>query len=174
MDTTERLKEIILQETDTDINIRTRKKNTVEIRSLYCNILKELKPNKTLQSIGDTLELNHASIIHSLRMYEVYSKDNTDLKKLRDIIMSHFIKVDERQIEELNEVEQLQQRIYQLTFDNDKLEINLRKQKQIKRYNFEIIENLNNLLEETKDTMQYEIINDRLQAFYRMNKNIRL
>jgi len=174
MDITERLKEIIFQETDTDINIRTRKKNTVEIRSLYCNILKELKPNKTLQSIGDTLELNHASVIHSLKMYEVYSKDNSDLKKLKQIIMSHFIKVDERQIEELNEVEQLQQRIYQLTFDKDRLEIELRKQKQIKRYDFEIIENLNNLLEETKDTMQYDIINDRLQAFYRMNKNIRL
>jgi len=87
MDITERLKEIILQETDTDINIRTRKKNTVEIRSLYCNILKELKPNRTLQSIGDTLDLNHASVIHSLKMYEVYSKDNKDLKKLKDIIM---------------------------------------------------------------------------------------
>ena len=174
MDITERLKEIILQETDTDINIRTRKKNTVEIRSLYCNILKELKPNKTLQSIGDTLELNHASIIHSLRMYEVYSKDNTDLKKLRDIIMSHFIKVDETEIELLNEVDQLKHRVYQLTFDKDKIEIELRKQKQIKRYDFEIIENLNNLLEETKETMQYDIINDRLKAFYTMNKNIRL
>ena len=172
MDITERLKEIILQETDTDINIRTRKKNTVEIRSLYCNILKELKPNRTLQSIGDTVDLNHASVIHSLKMYEVYSKDNKDLKKLKDIIMSHFIKVDERQIEELNEVEQLQQRIYQLTFDKDRLEIEIRKQ--IKRYNFEIIENLNNLLEETNGTMQYEIINDRLKAFYTMNKNIRL
>ena len=174
MDITERLKEIILQETDTDINIRTRKKNTVEIRSLYCNILKELKPNRTLQSIGDTVDLNHASVIHSLKMYEVYSKDNPDLKKIKQIIMSHFVKVDETQIEELNEVEQLQQRIYQLNFDKDKLEIELRKQKQIKRYDFEIIENLNNLLEETKDTMQYEIINDRLQAFYRMNKNIKL
>lgn len=174
MEITERLKEIIKQETDTDINIRTRKKNTVEIRSLYCNILKELKPNKTLQSIGDTVDLNHASVIHSLKMYEVYSKDNKDLKKLKDIIMSHFIKVDERQIEELNEVEQLQQRIYQLTFDKDRLEIELRKQKQIKRYNFEIIENLNNLLEETNGTMQYEIINDRLKAFYTMNKNIKL
>jgi glutamine cyclotransferase len=107
-------------------------------------------------------------------MYEVYSKDNSDLKKIKEIIMSHFVKVDETQIEELNEVEQLQQRIYQLTFDKDKLEIDLRKQKQIKRYDYEIIENLNNLLQETNGTMQYEIINDRLQAFYRMNKNIRL
>lgn len=174
MEITERLKEIILQETNTDINIRTRKKNTIEIRSLYCTILKELKPNRTLQSIGDTLELNHASIIHALKMYEVYSKDNPDLKKIKEIIMSHFIKVDETQIEELNEVEQLQQRVYQLTFDKDKLEIDLRKQKQIKRYDYEIIENLNNLLQKTKGTMQYEIITDRLNAFYKMNNNIKL
>ena len=177
MDITERLKEIILQETDTDINIRTRKKNTVEIRSLYCNILKELKPNKTLQSIGDTLELNHASVIHSLKMYEVYSKDNKDLKKLRDIIMSHFIKVD-KQIEELTETEALKQQINILRFNNNELnkeyKNELKKQEQIKRYDFEIIENLNNLLKETKETMQYEIINDRLKAFYTMNKNIRL
>jgi hypothetical protein len=174
MEITERLKEIILQETGEDINIKTRKKNTVEIRSLYCTILKQLKPNKTLQSIGDTIDLDHATIIHALKMYEVYSKDNSDLKKIKEIIMSHFIKVDETQIEELNEVEQLQQRIYQLTFDKDKLEIDLRKQKQIKRYDYEIIENLNNLLQETNGTMQYEIITDRLNAFYKMNKNIKL
>ena len=174
MEITDRLKEIILQETDTDVTIRTRKRNTVEIRSLFCKVLKELKPNKTLQSIGDELNLDHASIIHALKMYDVYSKNNKDLKRLKDIIMSHFIKVDETEIELLNEVDQLKHRIYQLTFDNDKLEINLRKQRQMKRYDFEIIENLNNLLEETKDTMQYDIINDRLKAFYTMNKNIKL
>ncbi len=174
MEITERLKEIILQETDTDVTVRTRKKNTVEIRSLYCKVLKELKPNKTLQSIGDELNLDHASIIHALKMYDVYSKNNVDLKRLKDIVMSHFIKVDETQIELLNEADQLKHRIYQLTFDNDKLEIELRKERSIKKYDFEIIENLNNLLKETKETMQYDIINDRLQAFYRMNKNIKL
>lgn len=174
MDITERLKEIILQETDTDVTVRTRKRNTVEIRSLYCKVLKELKPNKTLQSIGDELNLDHASIIHALKMYDVYSKNNKDLKRLKDIVMSHFIKVDETQIEELSEVEQLQQRIYQLTFDNDKLEIQLRKQKETKKYTYTIIESLNTLLEETEGTMQYELINDRLNAFYKMNKNIKL
>jgi septal ring factor EnvC (AmiA/AmiB activator) len=174
MEITERLKEIILQETGEDINIKTRKKNTVEIRSLYCTILKQLKPHKTLQSIGETIDLNHATIIHALRMYEVYSKDNSDLKKIKEIIMSHFIKVDETQIEELTETEALQQQINTLRFNNNELKNELKKQQQTKKYNYEIIENLNNLLEETNGTMQYEIINDRLQAFYRMNKNIRL
>ena len=173
MEITERLKEIILQETGEDINIKTRKKNTVEIRSLYCTILKQLKPHKTLQSIGETLDLNHATIIHALRMYEVYSKDNKDLKAIKDTILSHFIEVD-KQIEELTETEALQQQINTLRFNNNELKNELKIQQQTKKYNYEIIENLNNLLEETNGTMQYEIINDRLQAFYRMNKNIRL
>jgi hypothetical protein len=173
MEITERLKEIILQETGEDINIKTRKKNTVEIRSLYCTILKQLKPNKTLQSIGETIDLDHATIIHALKMYEVYSKDNKDLKAIKDTILSHFIEVD-KQIEELTETEALQQQINTLRFNNNELKNELKKQQQTKKYNYEIIENLNNLLEETNGTMQYEIINDRLQAFYRMNKNIRL
>jgi F0F1-type ATP synthase alpha subunit len=173
MEITERLKEIILQETGEDINIKTRKKNTVEIRSLYCTILKQLKPHKTLQSIGETLDLDHATIIHALRMYEVYSKDNKDLKAIKDTILSHFIEVD-KQIEELTETEALQQQINTLRFNNNELKNELKKQQQTKKYNYEIIENLNNLLEETNGTMQYEIINDRLQAFYRMNKNIKL
>jgi hypothetical protein len=173
MEITERLKEIILQETGEDINIKTRKKNTVEIRSLYCTILKQLKPHKTLQSIGETLDLNHATIIHALRMYEVYSKDNKDLKAIKDTILSHFIEVD-KQIEELTETEALQQQINTLRFNNNELKNELKIQQQTKKYNYEIIENLNNLLEETNGTMQYEIINDRLQAFYRMNKNIKL
>jgi len=173
MEITERLKEIILKETGEDINIKTRKKNTVEIRSLYCTILKQLKPHKTLQSIGETIDLNHATIIHALKMYEVYSKDNKDLKAIKDTILSHFIEVD-KQIEELTETEALQQQINTLRFNNNELKNELKKQQQTKKYNYEIIENLNNLLEETNGTMQYEIINDRLQAFYKMNKNIKL
>jgi septal ring factor EnvC (AmiA/AmiB activator) len=106
-------------------------------------------------------------------MYEVYSKDNKDLKAIKDTILSHFIKVD-KQIEELTETEALQQQINTLRFNNNELKNELKKQQQTKKYNYEIIENLNNLLEETNGTMQYEIINDRLQAFYRMNKNIKL
>ena len=55
MEITQRLKDIIKQETNTDIDIRTRKREVIELRSLYCNVLKQLKPNKTLQAIGDTL-----------------------------------------------------------------------------------------------------------------------
>lgn len=173
MEIIERLKEIIKQETGEDINIKTRKKNTIEIRSLYCKVLKQLKPNKTLQSIGDTLDLDHSTIIHALKMYEVYAKDNKDLVVIKDIILSHFINVDKK-IEELTETEALQQQLNALRFKNNELKNELKKQQQTKKYEYEIIENLNNLLQETKGTMQHTLIQDRLEAFYKMNKNIKL
>lgn len=173
MEIIERLKEIIKQETGEDINIKTRKKNTIEIRSLYCTVLKQLKPNKTLQSIGETLDLDHSTIIHALKMYEVYAKDNKDLVVIKDIILSHFINVDKK-IEELTETEALQQQLNALRFNNNELKNELKKQQQTKKYEYEIIENLNNLLQETKGTMQHTLIQDRLEAFYKMNKNIRL
>ena len=86
MEITERLKDIIKLETDTNINLRTRKREIVEIRSLYCSILKQLKPNKTYQSIGNSIELNHATIIHAVRMYDIYEKSNPELKRLRNKI----------------------------------------------------------------------------------------
>jgi hypothetical protein len=42
------------------------------------------------------------------------------------------------------------------------------------RYEYKIIENLNNLLEDTKGTEQHELITLRLEAFYNMNRNIKL
>ena len=173
MDITERLKEIILQETDTDINIRTRKKNTVEIRSLYCNILKELKPNKTLQSIGDTLELNHATVIHSLKNYKMYEEYNPELKRFKQTILSYFT-MDETELKELTDIEKAKHEIHKLTLENYNLKKELKEQIETPRYEYKIIDELNNLMINTKGTTQHILIQDRLEAFYTMNKNIKL
>lgn len=173
MEITERLKQIILQETNTDITIKTRKRQTVELRSLYCNVLKELKPKKTLQAIGDTIELNHATVIHSLKNYKMYEEYNPELKRFKRTVLSYFT-IDEKELKELNQIEQAEKEINKLRCENTELITELIKQKKIKNYDFDIIENLNNLLKETKGTMQYDLINDRLEAFYKMNKNIKL
>jgi hypothetical protein len=173
MEITERLKQIILQETNTDINIKTRKRQSVELRSLYCNVLKELKPKKTLQAIGDTIELNHATVIHSLKNYKMYEEYNPELKRFKRTVLSYFT-IDEKELKELNQIEQAEREINKLRCENTELITELIKQKKIKNYDFNIIENLNNLLKETKGTMQYDLINDRLEAFYKMNKNIKL
>lgn len=174
MEISQRLKEIIKQETNTNIDIRTRNRQTVEMRSLYCNVLKELKPNKTLQSIGDTLELNHATVIHALKNYKMYEEYNPDLKKFRTTILSYFTIDNESELKELSEIEKVKQQLYKLTFENDKLKRELKEQIERPRFEYKIIDDLNNLMNNTKGTMQFDLIQDRLEAFYKMNNNIKL
>jgi hypothetical protein len=175
MEITERLKEIIRQETNTNIDIRTRKRETIELRSLYCNVLKQLKPNKTLQAIGDTLELNHATVIHALKNYKMYEEYNPELKKFKTTILSYFT-MDDSELKELLEIEKLKNKLMQLTLQNDSLRIQLHKLNEIKApiYEYKIIDELNTLMTNTKDTIQHTLIKDRLEAFYTMNKNIKL
>ena len=173
MEITQRLKEIIKQETNTDIDIRTRNRNTVELRSLYCNVLKELKPKKTLQAIGDTLDLNHATIIHALKNYKMYEEYNPELKKFKQTVLSYFT-LDDTEIKELTEIEQLNHKLLELKIQNDKLKKELQEQIEKPRHEYKIIDELNNLMSDTKGTTQHTIIQDRLEAFYLMNKNIKL
>lgn len=174
MEITERLKEIIRQETNTDIDIRTRKRETIELRSLYCNILKQLKPNKTLQAIGDTLELNHATVIHALKNYKMYEEYNPELKKFKNTILSYFTIDNEAELKELSEIDKVKQQLYKLTFENDKLKRELKEQIERPKFEYRIIDDLNNLMSNTKGTMQFDLIQDRLEAFYKMNNNIKL
>jgi hypothetical protein len=162
-----------LQETNTNVDIRTRKRESVELRSLYCNVLKELKPNKTLQAIGDTLELNHATVIHALKNYKMYEEYNPELKKFRTTILSYFT-MDETELKELSDIEKVKHEIHKLTLENFNLKKELKEQIETPRYEYKIIDNLNNLMEQTKGTTQHNMIQDRLEAFYLMNKNIKL
>lgn len=174
MEITDRLKEIIRQETNTNIDVRTRKRETIELRALYCNVLKELKPNKTLQAIGDTLELNHATVIHALKNYKMYEEYNPELKKFKRTILSYFTIDNEEELKELSEIEKVKQQLYKLTFENDKLKRELKEQIERPRHEYKIIDDLNNLMNNTKGTIQFDLIQDRLEAFYKMNNNIKL
>ena len=173
MEITQRLKEIIKQETNTNIDIRTRNRQTVEMRSLYCNVLKQLKPNKTLQAIGDTLELNHATVIHALKNYKMYEEYNPELKKFKQTILSYFT-MDETELKELTDIEKAKHEIHKLTLENYNLKKELKEQIETPRYEYKIIDELNNLMTNTKGTLQHDIIQQKLQAFYIMNKNIKL
>lgn len=174
MEITERLKEIIKQETNTNIDIRTRKREVIELRSLYCNVLKQLKPNKTLQAIGDSIELNHATVIHALKNYKMYEEYNPELKKFKNTILSYFTIDNEAELKELSEIEKVKQQLYKLTFENDKLKRELKEQIERPRHEYKIIDDLNNLMNNTKGTIQFDLIQDRLEAFYKMNNNIKL
>ena len=174
MEITQRLKDIIKQETNTDIDIRTRKREVIELRSLYCNVLKQLKPNKTLQAIGDTLELNHATVIHALKNYKMYEEYNPELKRFKANVLSYFTIDNEEELKELSEIEKLKLQVYKVTLENDKLKKEIKDKLEIPVSEFKIIDNLNALMTNTKGTIQFNLIEERLEAFYKMNNNIKL
>ena len=157
----------ILEETKVDITILNRKRQTIELRSLYFTVLKELKPHKTLHQLGNELNLDHATVIHSLKMYKVYEKFNKDLKYLKSKILHNFIGTE---IQNDNEQNELQKEIYKLKFENIALQNRLEERKQT----YNIIDKLTDLLEETKGTEQHIMLIERLEAYYKMNNKIKL
>ena len=94
MEITQRILEIIKQDSGIDVTLKTRHRDTIEMRSLYCHVVKEIHPKKTLKSIGDSLNLNHATVIHSLKQYELYEHYSPHLKVIKKRILSTFLNPD--------------------------------------------------------------------------------
>lgn len=163
----EKIIEIIAQELGVDITQDCRKREIIEARALYFYIIKKLYPKMSLQRIGDNLNKNHATVIHSLKNYPYYEKYNPKLEDVKNNILHLVGQADEPvDITKMQTIE-LKKRILDL-------ENSLQQERNRPRYEFTIIEQLENLLRDTKGTEQYNLITLRLEAFYSMNKNIRL
>jgi len=175
MEITERLKEIILKETDIDVSKNSRKHNIIEARALYFYLVKHFKPKMTLQEIAESVNKNHATVIHSLNNYEMYEKFNRDLRSLRNIITNE---IDEENILNTEDNEELRLELKKKNLRVSELEIqlqesNLRINKLEKAgYEYKIIEQLNNLLNQTKDTEHHNVMILRLEAIYDMNMKV--
>jgi len=175
MEITERLKEIILKETDIDVSKNSRKHNIIEARALYFYLIKHFKPKMTLQEIADSVNKNHATVIHSLNNYTMYEKFNRDLRSLRNIIVNQM---DEENILNTENINELRLELKKKNLKVSELEIqleesNLRLNKLEKAaYEYKIINNLNNLLNQTKDTEHHNVMIIRLEAIYDMNMKV--
>lgn len=175
MEITERLKEIILKETDIDVSKNSRKHNIIEARALYFYLIKHFKPKMTLQEIAESVNKNHATVIHSLNNYEMYEKFNRDLRSLRNIIVNE---IDEQNVLNTEDNELLKLELKKKNLRVSELEIqleetNLRINKLEKAaYEYKIINNLNNLLNKTKDTEHHNVMILRLEAIYDMNMKV--
>jgi len=175
MEITERLKEIILKETDIDVSKNSRKHNIIEARALYFYLIKHFKPKMTLQEIAESVNKNHATVIHSLNNYTMYEKFNRDLRSLRNIIVNQM---DEENILNTENINELRLELKKKNLKVSELEIqleesNLRLNKLEKAaYEYKIINNLNNLLNQTKDTEHHNVMIIRLEAIYDMNMKV--
>lgn len=155
-----KIKELILKELKVDITEQSRKREIIEARALYFYLVRKIYTKRSLQSIASDFAMNHATVVHSLKNFPVYENYNSKILDCKNLILKLLG----------NEVEQ---ELSQEDIFKQKLH-DLESQLNAPRYEYKIIENLNNLLEATEGTEQHELITLRLEAFYSMNKNIRL
>jgi hypothetical protein len=67
--------------TGIDITKKSRLRQVVEIKAIFCNIMR--KQQYTYQKIGSAINMNHASIIHLLKVYDII-KGNPDVKRIEN------------------------------------------------------------------------------------------
>ena len=173
---TKELKKVIQEITGVDINEVSRKREIIEARAVYYKILKQIDKKKSLKSIGASVGKDHATVLHSLNNYDMFEQFNPTLKLFRKQILQrlnykpieYFGDIsNEKEIQKLNVyIFNMEQEIESLKETITKLEK--------PRNNYNVVNNIQQLLIETEGTEQQEIIIERLQAVYRMNKNIKL
>lgn len=73
----EKLKEIVSQVFDTDINIKTRKRNNVEARMIFAKILRE--DGSTFESIGKAINKDHSTIVYYVNQASSLIKQSIEL-----------------------------------------------------------------------------------------------
>jgi hypothetical protein len=87
--TPERFKKIIELETGINVDIVSRKRNFVEIRALYYKMLRDVL-GMTLQSIADTVNKDHATVLHSIKNFDIWASYSEDLRRNQANVM-HMI-----------------------------------------------------------------------------------
>ena len=90
----EKFKKIIELETGVNVEIVSRKRNFVEARAMYYKLLRDVS-NMTLQAIGDTVNKDHATIIHSLNSVDDWMKYDRKLTDRYKNILYAIDKIDE-------------------------------------------------------------------------------
>lgn len=173
---TSQLKKVIQEITGVDINEVSRKREIIEARAVYYKILKQIDKKKSLKSIGASVGKDHATVLHSLNNYDMFEQFNPTLKLFRKQILQRLNYASTEQILDMSKDELINSLQIDIMKLNDEIEnlqqtiTNLQKP----RNNYNIVNNIQQLLIETEGTEQWQIITERLQALYKMNKNIKL
>jgi hypothetical protein len=173
---TKELKKVIQEITGVDINEVSRKREIIEARAVYYKILKQIDKKKSLKSIGASVGKDHATVLHSLNNYDMFEKFNPTLKLFRKQILQRLNYASPEQILDMSKDEYIQSLQIDIMKLNDEI-ANLQEtitNLQKPRNKYKIVNNIETLLLETEGKEQQEIIIERLQAVYKMNRNIKL
>ena len=167
------LKKVIQEITGVDINEVSRKREIIEARAVYYKILKQIDKKKSLKSIGASVGKDHATVLHSLKNYDMFEQFNPTLKLFKKQILQRLNYIKPEDILDVSKDELIQSLQIDIMKLNDEI-ANLQETINKPRNNYNIVNNIQQLLIETEGKEQQEIIIERLQALYRMNKNIKL
>jgi transcriptional regulator with XRE-family HTH domain len=137
--------------TGIDISKPSRRREIVEIKAIFCNILRQ--QNFTLQNIGDTINMKHCSISHLLNLYKIINH------------LPHIRRI-ENKLKLLNEGFDFKFLEYQNKIDELKLENDELKQK-INLKNNDFFEKLFILANDN------QFIYDKLVNFYNINSKLK-
>jgi hypothetical protein len=173
---TKELKKVIQEITGVDINEVSRKREIIEARAVYYKILKQIDKKKSLKSIGASVGKDHATVLHSLNNYDMFEQFNPTLKLFRKQILQRLNYASPEQILDMSKEELINSLQIDVMKLNDEI-ANLQEtitNLQKPRNKYKIVNNIETLLLETEGKEQQEIIIERLQAVYRMNRNIKL
>jgi hypothetical protein len=104
--------EKIKQETGIDVTLKSRKREQVEMKVLASFLLRQ--KGYSLTQIGKELNLNHATIIHHLKIYpsikhynpKIQEIENTLIGKKPDLVVESLQKTIELKDQEIKELKQ--------------------------------------------------------------------
>lgn len=120
------IKDLLINESGIDVNEKTRKREVIEMRSLFFNLVKTLKPRISYSTIGRNVNVNHATVLHSLYMFDIYTKYNKELNDLKLKVAMRYHR--ERSFYSITtigaEIERLEQRLIELREHKENLEKN--------------------------------------------------
>ena len=121
----EKLKEIVSQVFDTNINIKTRKRNNVEARMIFSKILRE--DGNTFESIGKAINKDHSTIVYYVNQASVLIKQSIELSdkylECKNCYIDNLdVVLPQMKYDELkNEVLELKLLINQLTIERNEI-----------------------------------------------------
>lgn len=148
----QKFKKIIEFETGVNVEIVSRKRNFVEARAIYYKLLREIS-GMTLHAIADTVNKDHATILHSLKSVDDWMRYDTKLADKYKNILYAIDNIDDTDFNSLR-------------YENMMLKL------RIEELNKKISRSSSNRLYSLMDKIPYEkeeMVYDRLSVIVRMN-----
>ena len=148
----QKFKKIIKFETGVNVEIVSRKRNFVEARAIYYKLLREIS-GMTLHAIADTVNKDHATILHSLKSVDDWMRYDTKLADKYKNILYAIDNIDDTDFNSLR-------------YENMMLKL------RIEELNKKISKSSSNRLYSLMDKVPYEkeeMVYDRLSVIVRMN-----